>query len=213
MRKRDKKATGRMVKVSIVVPYSEEANAAARAAGAHVVELPDGITEAEKAARAAGVHLAFEGREVVLPLASPSEKVLAWAKVGDWSVLADYIEGGHRIDKEIRKFLVSILRQETPKPNNRAPKFETYLRGIEKARFVLSLEEKGIKRNRAIDKAAEKFGVDRRTIERSLEGEVGVKMLMLRELAFRTRKKGACRIFNGAGRALHVVTLSQHLMS
>jgi hypothetical protein len=210
MRKRNKKATGRMVKVSIVVPYSEEANAAARAAGAQVV-IPDGITEAEKAARAAGVHLAFEGHEVVLPLPSLSEKVLAWAKVGDWSVLADHIEGGHRIDKEIRKFLVSILRQEIPKPNNRAPKFETYLRGIEKARFVLSLEEKGIKRNRAIDKAAEKFGVERRTIERSLEGgkEVGVKLLMLRELAFSIAAREQGR------RALVVssTALAEHFMS
>jgi hypothetical protein len=130
--------------------------------------------EAEAAARTAGSR--------VVRLSPLSEIILAWAKKGDWSILADYIEGGGWIGHEIRRFLISVLRQEMPKPNNRAPAFKTVLgaNGItERVRFFISLEQRGVGRECAIDETAEKFNTNRRTIQRKLEeAEDAVRLLI-----------------------------------
>jgi hypothetical protein len=131
--------------------------------------------EAEAAARAAGSR--------VVRLRPLSEIVFAWAKKGDWSILADYIEGGGWIGHEIRRFLISVLRQEIRKPNNRAQAFKTVfgVNGIvERVRFFLSLEQRGVGRERAIDETAEKFNTNRRTIQRNLEeAEHAVRLLIV----------------------------------
>jgi hypothetical protein len=158
--------------------------------------------EAEAAARAAG------SRVVRLP--PLSEIILAWAKKGDWCILADYIEGGGSIGHEIRRFLISVLRQEIPKPNNRAPAFKTVLQTIEKVLFFLSLEQKGFGRERAIDETAEKFNTHRRTIQRDLEAEDAVKLLIAIR---RATDAAACTCNEKRAFVISSTALTQHFMS
>jgi hypothetical protein len=170
-----------------------------------VTVRPLSNAEAEAAARAAGSR--------VVRLNTPSEIILAWAKRGDWSILADYIEGGGWIGHEIRRFLISVLRQEMPKPNNRAPAFKTVFgaNGImEKVLFFLSLEQRGVGRERAIDETAEKFNTHRRTIQRDLEAEDAVKLLIAIK---RATEAAACTCNEKRAFVISSKALTQHFMS
>jgi hypothetical protein len=60
-------------------------------------------------------------------LAQPWEMALTWARRGDWGTLADFIEDGGLITRDIRVFLVAVLRRKVKKPNNRAQSFSKSL--------------------------------------------------------------------------------------
>jgi hypothetical protein len=100
---------------------------------------------------------------------------------GDWGCLADYIEASRMGNKEMRTFIAGVLRQEIKKPPNRgAGARRIFGRGgvIERVRFFLSLRPDETGREAAIDRTAEKFGIDRRTIQRDIkEGEARVRFL------------------------------------
>jgi hypothetical protein len=112
---------------------------------------------------------------------SPLELVMVWAEQGDWGCLAEYIEASRMGTKEMRTFLAAVLRQEIKKPRYRAPVFKRIFgpAGVrEKVQFFLSLLKQGVGREAAVDETAEKFSVDRRTIQRDLkEGEGAVRFL------------------------------------
>jgi hypothetical protein len=94
---------------------------------------------------------------------------LNWEKRGDWAPLAEYIEEGGEISDSIRAVLVTILRGK-PRPNNRAQSHRVFFKSMQRATFAFfQQKETGGKRELAIDKAAEHFGVDRRTIQRDLK--------------------------------------------
>src|SRR5262249_6575198 len=103
--------------------------------------------------------------DVVLPL------VMQWAERGARGPLATYIEaGGVIITDEVRNFLVGVLRGERAEPSNRPPSPYAYQKSCLRAEFVFAHERYGgKKRERAIDEAADTFGVDRRTIQRDLK--------------------------------------------
>jgi hypothetical protein len=93
------------------------------------------------------------------------DHVSRYAEWGDWTPLAEYIGTGGALTKKMRAFVARVLRGEEKRPPNktvsRAKDWE-YLRwGL----FVAAVEAaRGVTRAAAIDKAAEAFGVDRRTI-------------------------------------------------
>ena len=110
-------------------------------------------------------------KEFIGELSSQGDLALAWAKGGDWETLAAHIEDGGPITDTMRAFLVTVLRG-AKKPNNRAQSSVVYFQSLCRAQFVLMEEFRGSKRERAIDKAAIHFGVDRRTIRRDLKNKV-----------------------------------------
>jgi hypothetical protein len=93
---------------------------------------------------------------------------MQWARRGDWEPLAVYIELGLSLSDEARDFLVAVLRGKT-KPNNRAQTSVVQVKSAFRAHFVFAEQERGEKRDRAIKRAADEFGVDRRTIQRDLK--------------------------------------------
>jgi hypothetical protein len=93
---------------------------------------------------------------------------MEWARRGDWEPLAVYLELGGLISDKARAFLVAVLRGEK-KPNNRAPSSIASIKSAFRADFVLNEERHGQKREHAINKAADVFEVDRRTIQRDLK--------------------------------------------
>ena len=84
-------------------------------------------------------------------------------------------------NKEMRAFVAGLLRQEIKRPQNRAAGARRIFgpRGVlERVRFFLSLRPDETGREAAIGKTAEKFGADRRTIQRDIkEGEAEVRLL------------------------------------
>src|SRR5262249_23072697 len=101
--------------------------------------------------------------DVVLPL------VMQWAERGDFRPLATYIDVGGVITDEVRNVVVEILRGERARPSNRIPSHFAYWRSCLRAESVFAQERHGEKRECAIDKAADRCGVDRRTIQRDLK--------------------------------------------
>ena len=92
------------------------------------------------------------------------------AREGDWPCLADHITTGGAINADIRAFLAAVLRQEVKRPNNRPPTARRLNASIERIRLVYdAMLLRGVGREAAIDEAAEKAGVHRRTIQRELE--------------------------------------------
>jgi hypothetical protein len=111
-----------------------------------------------------------------------AQPVLAWAERGDWDTLAKYILDGDEITREIREFLAAVLRGEKKRPKRRPPTLG-HLMGpggaLERVWFFISLVDQGEKRDRAINQTAEKYGLDRRTIERNIkENEESVRILI-----------------------------------
>jgi hypothetical protein len=94
---------------------------------------------------------------------------MSFAKFGDWEPLATYIELGGAISDDIRRFLLGVLRGEKTKPNNRAPSAIAEIKSAFRADFVIQEQRHGRQRERAINEAADTFGVDRRTIQRDLK--------------------------------------------
>src|SRR5262249_27422643 len=95
--------------------------------------------------------------------------VMQWAERGARGPLATYIDARGVITDEVRNFLVGVLRGERAEPSNRPPSPYAYKKSCLRAEFVFAHEKYGEKRERAIDKAADTFGVDRRTIQRDLK--------------------------------------------
>ena len=97
------------------------------------------------------------------------ELAMAFAtRRGDWEPLAVYVELGLPLPKIARTFIAAVLRGKK-RPNNRVKTAFAFIKSMARAMFVLDEEERGEKRERAIDKAADEFGVDRRTIQRDLK--------------------------------------------
>src|SRR5262249_23505726 len=101
--------------------------------------------------------------DVVLPL------VMRWAKGGALGPLATYMEASGVITDEVRNFVGGNLRGERAKPSNRRPSPYAYLNSCLRAEVVLAHQRREEKRERAIDEAADRCGVDRRTIQRDLK--------------------------------------------
>jgi hypothetical protein len=88
----------------------------------------------------------------------------------DWSLWAEYIEGGGALFDEFRVFLAQVLRGDEKRPLRR-PK-NTYAkksRDLEIMLAVYLLETEGIKRDDAVKQAAKHFAVNERTVRRVLE--------------------------------------------
>jgi hypothetical protein len=165
---------------------------------------PEEAASAEESAKAVG----FEVSTRKIEFASIDEIVIRWARVGDWDVLADYILGGNRITAEMRDFLGAILRQQVKRPNNRARTLKNLSAIINRVQFFLSLPDYETQRENAVTQTAEKFGVDRRTVQRNLEEcEDAVKLLLLAKHASAQHRCVPVRYTVSAG------ALSQHFMS
>lgn len=124
---------------------------------------------------------------------TPLEFALRWAKRGDWDSLADYIEVSRMGNKEMRAFVAGVLRQEIKKPRRRSPSAKRFYGPgsvIEKVRFFLLLSANGVGREAAIDMTAEKFGADRRTIQRDIKRGKGMAIFLaeITELALEIEK-------------------------
>jgi len=119
------------------------------------------------------------------------EFAVRWANQGDWGCLADYIEESRMGNKEMRTFVVGVLRQELKKPPRRAPTARRlWGQVMDRARFFLLLTANGVGREDAIDMTAEKFGADRRTIQRDIKRGKNAAMFFdsLTELALKIEK-------------------------
>jgi hypothetical protein len=88
---------------------------------------------------------------------------------GDWGLLIRYIETDGQLTGEMRKFLAGVLRGEIKRPNNRAPTVATAQRHLGMAFFVLCRRREGLNLAAAIDRTAEQFGADRRTVQRAIK--------------------------------------------
>jgi hypothetical protein len=97
-----------------------------------------------------------------------TNRVMYGTKHGDWRSLAIYLEEGGVITKEMREFLAEVLRGDSKRPNNRAPSLIAELTSMSRAFLVLT-REREVGREPAIDEAADKFQVNRRTIQRDLQ--------------------------------------------
>jgi hypothetical protein len=87
---------------------------------------------------------------------------------GDWDELINHIEDGGKITNEMRKFVVGVLRGTIKRPSNR-PRTQAKIREhIRMAGYVWQIQ-KTDGRDKAIVKAAERFGIARRTMERILK--------------------------------------------
>jgi hypothetical protein len=90
-----------------------------------------------------------------------------WAKHGDWDTLAEYIDAGGIITRDVREFLMAVLRRKLPKPDNRAPKLKTRIVKDGRAMFALLKYAEGTQKTKAREWAAEVWDVDFSTIERN----------------------------------------------
>ena len=88
---------------------------------------------------------------------------------GDWAPLIRYIETDGQLTAKMRKFLAEVLRGEIKRPNNRAPTVATAQRHLGMAFFVLCRRREGLKLAAAIDRTAERFDADRRTVQRAIK--------------------------------------------
>jgi DNA-binding transcriptional ArsR family regulator len=89
------------------------------------------------------------------------------ARKGDWGCLARHIEAGGLISAETKSFLVAVLRRKIRRPNNRPPVSRTREELAKRAALVWEMEPK-VGKEAAIDEAAQRLGVDRRTIQRAI---------------------------------------------
>jgi hypothetical protein len=111
---------------------------------------------------------------------TPDQIALAWGQSGDWGTLAEYILSGGEITSEMREFLAAVLQGKAKRPKKTRPPTLKRVAGLlNRVGFFLSLLDQGARREQAIDQTAEKYGVDRRTIQRDLkEGENAVRLLI-----------------------------------
>jgi hypothetical protein len=113
----------------------------------------------------------FDLLRTVLEKVKPKRALLfamLWARRGDWEPLAVYLELGGHLSEHARAFLAAVLRGKK-RPNNRAKTGVASLTSFIRALSVTEEERRGEKRERAINKAADEFEVDRRTIQRDLK--------------------------------------------
>src|SRR5262249_19697069 len=119
--------------------------------------------------------------------------VLRGAKNGDWGLLALYIEIGGAVTPAMRNFLTAVLRGENKRPNNRAMKFETEVLSNMRAVSPLARMRDGENsKTRAIEKTAETYSVDVRTVQRDkakLSGGPMPQMAEYRDQILRSAKQ------------------------
>jgi hypothetical protein len=92
----------------------------------------------------------------------------AAAERHDWRELARHIASGGEITPEIRKFIVAVLRGEVTRPKKRPPSSAAVDRHLTVATFVFLARRFGIKN--ATQKAAQKYYLDHRSVQRILKG-------------------------------------------
>lgn len=86
-------------------------------------------------------------------------------EVDDWEALSNYLENGYPLTDKLRAYIVGVLRGKK-RLKKRPTKISTEMRRLEVRDFLSELERNGIKRTEAKLRAAEKFGIDPRTVER-----------------------------------------------
>jgi hypothetical protein len=79
----------------------------------------------------------------------------------DWGFWAWYLEHGGPVFEELRPVLVKALRGEK-RPSQRIKSVTTYLRQVQIATFVSAKERDGCRPDKAVQQAADKFGVTKR---------------------------------------------------
>jgi hypothetical protein len=87
-------------------------------------------------------------------------------RFGDWNPLAEKVASDAPLFADERAFIADVLRGKK-KPANRAPAYKTIARQAGMALAVLQLQMKGASTEQAVDKVAEEFGVDPRTVRRA----------------------------------------------
>jgi hypothetical protein len=78
----------------------------------------------------AGMKRVVQGRK------NHAKIALHWARRGDWRSLAMHLDRGGIIDKDVRAFLIDVLYQKVPRPNNRAQTQEKGAEGFYRATCV-----------------------------------------------------------------------------
>jgi hypothetical protein len=107
------------------------------------------------------------GEEIAAEMA-----LYAAAERHDWQELATYIASGREITPEIKKFIVAVLRGEVKRPKKRPPSSAAAARHLDVATFVYLARRFGIKN--ATQKAAQKYNLDHRSVQRLLRGNAAL---------------------------------------
>jgi hypothetical protein len=123
----------------------------------------------------AGSSLRFVLEELAISTQKESQQaVLDWAEMGDWGALADHVEEGGEIDRQMRAVIAQIMRtknrRKTRKPQAKRKaepprSMKTAEAGLRRAMLVFFLMRAGgAGKSQAVATAAEKFGKDERQI-------------------------------------------------
>jgi hypothetical protein len=87
---------------------------------------------------------------------------------GDWDLFTQYIEEGNVITSAMRKYIAGILRGEERRKRKRPRKRDTTERAMQIISFVNDAISSGMKPGKANLAAAEKFGVNVKTVQRAM---------------------------------------------
>jgi len=91
------------------------------------------------------------------------------AEHGDWDILATHIEQGGKLTDAMRKFVAKILRGEVKRSANRPFSMKTIYQHVRIGAYVRTQQKKGLTRTNAIKQAAERYGLNVRTVKRVLK--------------------------------------------
>ena len=88
---------------------------------------------------------------------------------GDWQFLGWYVQDyGGVVTDELRKLLGDILKGKVKRPNNRATSTNAMIKHVSMAQRVAALRAGGCSATEAEGRVMERYGVDRRTVQRAV---------------------------------------------
>jgi hypothetical protein len=90
------------------------------------------------------------------------------ARHGDWGAMADHLRHKGKVTPEIVNFLAEVLERKIRPPNNRAQTQRAAHARFRRAGLALSMMKEQGSRDDVLNVVADRFDVDRRTIERDI---------------------------------------------
>jgi hypothetical protein len=113
------------------------------------------------------IDIQYSAKAKAIHLIEDRAWALEHARAGDWDVLADYLQRGGLITREVRLFLCEVLWGAETRPRRKLSKLSTEQFRIDVATFILDEKlTRKITLTEAVKLAAKKFGRDRRQILR-----------------------------------------------
>jgi hypothetical protein len=96
--------------------------------------------------------------------------ILLALATGNVHPLIDYIRKGPQLIGPLQDFFVALLLRKVKFPKRRPKNPDTWRRHFDIAWFVAVRKRNNVKHGEAIGEAEDKFGVDRRTVQRAIKG-------------------------------------------